>query len=341
MKFTVYGLNHVARGEFTGIASPGWVLGGSPVVSPGGSIRVTIPDSVAGKEWMQLGNLAVTRPHPDLPLWAGVLDTPWTPALPAAVTIYDIGYLLRLRTPDAPMLATGSAEAILGKMVELANAQEEMFLRIGTVNNINTIAREESIKQTNVWDQLQQFAVRTATEFVTRPALENGRLTTYIDLAGAHGANTNYLLYDGEGGNMTITGATIDGQIYNRVIGVGTQSTAASRLQSDPYVDVDSISRYRLRSLVKQFDVKTSAVLAENTRVALADAKSPYLKMDVKISNHDHVFRLLRLGNIFMTHASALYLPGGQRGWKGWTRLYAMTYNEPDQSVTMTLTGVL
>lgn len=341
MKFVVYGVDGYARGEFTGIASPGWALGGSSVVSPGGSIRVVIPDSVAAKEWMQFGNLVVTRPHPDLELWAGMIDTPWTPSLPAAVTIYSIEYLLKIRTPDDPMLATGSAEAIMQKMVELANAQEEMFLRIGTVNGINAVSREESIKQTNLWDQFQAFGVRAATEFVTRPAVENGRLNIYLDLAGTHGVNTNYLLYDGDGGNMTITSAAVDGDIYNRVIGVGSQSTSASRLQSAPYLDADSAGRYRLRSLVKQFDVKTAAVLSANAQVELENRKAPYLKLDVKISNHDYVFRLLRRGNVFLTHASGLYLPGGQQGWKGWARLYAMTYSEPDQSVTMTLTGVL
>jgi hypothetical protein len=339
MKFNVFGLDGYSLGDFTAMAAPTWTLGGNAAVTPGGSITVSIPASVAVKPWMQLGNLVVTRPHPDLELWAGMIDPPWEATLPVQVTLYSIEYLLNIRTPDSESLTTGSSEVILRRMVELANAQQELFLRMGKVNNINTVDRQETIKQTKLWDQFQNFAKRTATEFVTRPVIEGGRLMIYLDLAGSAGENTNYLLYDGKGGNMTINKATVDGEIWNRVIGVGSQSTAASRLQSPAQTDTTSASKQRLRSKVQQFDAKTDAALLENTKADLAANKNPYVKLDVKILNHNHVFRLLRRGNSFVTQASKLYLPGGIRAWKGLTRLTTMTYIEAERAVSMKLTG--
>jgi hypothetical protein len=339
MKFNVFGLDGYSLGDFTAIASPTWTLGGNAAVTPGGSITVSIPESVAVKPWVQLGNLVATRPHPDLELWAGIIDTPWEATLPVQMTLYNIEYLLNIRMPDSEALTTGSAEVILRKMIEVANAQQELFLRMGQVNNINAVDRQETIKQVNLWDQFQNFAKRTATEFITRPVIEGGRLMIYLDLASSIGEDTNYLLYDGDGGNMTINKATVEGEIWNRVIGVGSQSTAASRLQSPAQVDATSVSKQRLRSLVQQFDVKTDAALLENTKAHLAAYKNPYIKLDVKILNHKHVFRLLRRGNSFVTQASKLYLPGGIKAWKGLTRLTTMTYLESERAISMKLTG--
>ena len=211
MKFIVVGVDGLAKGDFTATAAPLWTLGGSRVVTPGGSMKVSIPDSVALQPWMQLGNVVVTQPHEDLEMWAGVIDTPWGATLPVEVTLYSIEYLLNLRFADNQQLEKGSVDSILKTMVTLANAQEEMFLRIGTVNNINAVQREETIKQAALWDQFQSLAQRTATEFVTRPVLENGRLMIYLDLAGQQGVNTNFPLYDGQGGNMTIDDASVEG----------------------------------------------------------------------------------------------------------------------------------
>lgn len=340
MKFNVFGVDGISKGEFTAIAAPGWAIGGSRSVNAGGSITVQVPDFVAEQPWMQLGNLVMTQPNSDLEAWAGMIDTPWTATLPAQVTLYNIEYLLKIRTPDKESLETGSVDKIMSKMVEIANAQQEMFLRIGQVGNIDKTSREETIKQADLWGQFQALGQRTATEFVTRPVIENGRLTIYLDLDSSLGMDTNYLLFDGEQGNMTITSAVVDGEIYNRVIGVGSQSTAASRLQTPALLDTDSINSYRMRSAVVQSaNVMQDSTLLKNSQNFLEDAKQPALKLTVEILNNDHVFRLLRRGNAFVTAASKLYLPGGVKGWKGITRINAMTYLENRGVVAMTLMG--
>ncbi len=342
MKFSVFGVDGISRGDFTAIAAPGWAVGGSRAVNAGGSISVEIPDFVAEQPWMQLGNLVLTRPHPDLELWAGMIDTPWTATLPVKVTFYNIEYLLKIRTPDNESLEKGSVDKIMRRMVELANAQQEIFLRIGTVGEIDKTAREETLKQVDLWGQFQALGQRTNTQFATRPVIENGRLMIYLDLASSPGEDTNYLLFDGEQGNMTITSAVVDGEIYNRVIGVGSQSTPTSRLQTSPQLDASSIEKYRLRSAVTQFkDVTVLSTLEKNTKNFLGDSKQPYLKLTVEILNHENVFKLLRRGNTFVTHASKLYLPGGVRSWKGLTQINALTYLESRGVVAMTLIGAI
>ena len=340
MKFDVFEVDSISRGDFTAIAAPGWTIGGSRTVNAGGNISVEIPDFVATQPWMQLGNLVLTRPHPDLELWAGMIDTPWTATLPVQATLYNIEYLLKIRTPDNELLIKGGTDYIMQKIVEIANAQQEMFLRIGQVGDIDKTYREETLKQSNLWEQFQALGQRTKTEFVTRPVIENGRLMIYLDLASRQGVDTNYLLFDGEQGNMTITSAVVDKDIYNRVVGVGSQSTSASRLQTPPQSDTDSIRAYRLRSTVVQSsNVKEDSTLLKNTQNYLEDSKQPVLKLTVEIENKENVFRLLRRGNTFPVRASNVYLPGGVRSWLGVARIDAMTYLESRGVVAMTLLG--
>jgi len=339
MRWQVFDVDNLAVGEFQESAAVTWTLGGSPTVTPGGSVKMTIPNDVSEKSWAQIGNLLVTRPHPDLPLWAGVIDTPWEATLPVSVTAYSIEYLMSLRAADSELLTSGSVEVILRKMIDLANAQQDLYFRIGNVNQIDATTRQETIRQTNLWEQFQSFAKRTATEFVMRPSVEGGRLVTYVDIASTQGEYTNMLLYDGDGGNANINGATVDGQIWNRVIGVGAQSTSQSRLQTAALLDETSAARQRLRSSVSQFDVKTPANLLANAKSFLEAFRHPYIKFSVKVFNSNGIFRSLRLGNSFFLRASAVRLPGGILAWSGITRIMSMTYSEAEQSVSMTLIG--
>ena len=92
-RLVVFGKDNCSQGEFTAFCERGWALGGNLGVNAGGSVTVTIPDSVAEQTWMQFGNMVLVQDD-ELPAWVGMIDTPWTATLPAQVTLYNIEYLL-------------------------------------------------------------------------------------------------------------------------------------------------------------------------------------------------------------------------------------------------------
>lgn len=338
----VLGLDNKSIGEFDAICNLGYSLCGNPAVSPGGSGSIAIPEDVLRKDWLEFGHAVVVQPE-DGPTYFGLIDTPWKAKPPVTISVYDAEYLLSLRAPDAKVKFTGHVAAIVGKALESFNAQGDMFIRAVNTGGINNVYREETLDTRSYWEQIQALAIRAKTEMVFRPEKDDeGRWMIYIDMAETLGVDTDFQIADGENGNMVITGAQVRGEIVNRMIGIGSQSTSQSLLQTAPVEVEGSANRYRTRSRVVQFrDVSLASTLLQNTTNAVAVSAYPYLELQVSILNIEHCFRYLRLGNWVMTHAAEIYLPRGVKGWRGKTRIMKMAFNEATKSMNMTLVGAL
>lgn len=338
----VLGLDNKSIGEFDAICNLGYSLCGNPAVRPGGSTSIAIPEDVLRKDWLEFGHAVVVQPE-DAPVYFGLIDTPWNAMLPVSMAVYDVEYLLALRAPDAKVKFTGHVAAIVGKALDLFNSQGDMFIRAFNTGGINNVYREETLDTRSYWEQIQALLLRAKTEMVFRPEKnDEGRWMIYADMSETMGVDTDFQIADGERGNMKITGAQVRGEIVNRMIGIGSQSTSQSLLQTAP-VEVDgSVNRYRARSKVVQFrDVSLGSTLLENTKNAVAVSAYPYLELQVSVLNVGHCFRYLRLGNWIMTHAAEIYLPRGVKGWRGKTRIMKMAFNEATKSMNMTLVGAL
>ncbi|RPJ18782.1 MAG: hypothetical protein EHM35_21500 [Planctomycetaceae bacterium] len=341
-RVVVLGLDNLSVGEFEAICTLGWTLNGNPAVFGGGSTTITIPDDVAVQPWLNFGRMVVVQPE-DLPAYIGMIDTPWKATSPAALTIYDVEYLLNLRAPDAPVKLTGSVDRIFSQVIDLANSLEDLYLLIGNVYEIDRTSREEALDSRSLWDQVQALALRARTEFVFRPERgEGNRWYVHVDLAREMGTDTGFLLSDGENANMRVTGATVRGEIVNRMVGINSASTSQSRLTTSPLLDAVSVETYRLRNRVVQSrDVTDLNTLIRNTQNALDASSRPYLELTVDVMNNNHAWLQLRPGNRVLTHASKIRLPGGVSGWRGSTRITKMALQEATNTVTMTLTGAL
>lgn len=341
-RVVVLGLDHKSLGEFDAICTLGYSLCGNAAVSPGGSFVIEIPEAIYTGDLLDFGRLVLVQPE-DLPPYVGMVDTPWNAKKPVSMTVYDIEALLATRSPDANRKLTGSVDTIIGEILNLFNAQEDAFFRLGNVGAINTVYREETLDTRTFWEQLQALTLRAATEMVLRPERDpNGRWLIYADLASRMGVDTDFLLADGQDGNMTINSAQVRGEIKNRMIGIGSQSSQQSLLTTEPVSDDASRGRYRTRSEVVQFrNVTNLTTLTQNTQNALDAVSEPYLELQVSVTNKEHAFRNLRLGNVVMTHASEVVLQRGVLGWRGKMRIVKMSYNEASHSVGMTLTGRL
>jgi hypothetical protein len=335
----VFGLDNYSVGEFESIFSRGWGLAGTPSTSGGASTTIVIPDVVAAQPWLQLGRMVMVD-DPPLPPWTGVLDTPWTATLPVKLTVYDAPYLLALRVPDTSVNLIGDIPTILAQVLDIANRQEDLYIRVGETQSIASAQKAKKFEQRPLWEQINNFGIETGTEMILRPKREGRKLMLYLDLSVKFGQDVNYLLYDGQNGNMRITSASVEGPIRNRVIGITSQSSSESRLSTIAYLDEASKTTYRLRSHVEQFrDISAQAILDANAQQFLDYYEQPRLKLAVEVK--ETAFPYMGLGNRIPLHASQLYLPGGRRGWRGEMRVMAMDYNEERNTITSTMEAKL
>lgn len=338
-RVVVFDLNGASAGEFEARIPRGYSLTGNPNISPGGSTSATISIDLAARSWLQFGRLAVVRGN-NLPDWAGMIDPDWAADGPVGLTLYNVEYLLSLRTPDDAVKLTGTTASIAGQMIDMINRQEETLLRLGETEP--DVSREETLDERPFWDQLKAMIERAGMEMQIRPQVTAGRLTLYMDIRRQLGATTNFEYKDGQGGNMTVTGAKVSKQIWNRVIGYNDGSTKQSRLVTAPIVDETSRALYRLRSKKIQFrGVRDAATLRQNALTYLYANSWPTIELTVKIKDKGHAFSNAGRGNSAIFHASNVWLPGGRKGWRGVARMLAMAYDEPTNTLGMTVVGRL
>lgn len=334
-RIVVFDLQNMSVGEFTAICDRGWMVNGTDAVSGGGETLIRVGRDVMETGWLRPGRLVLVQ-HEKLPAWAGVVDTPFGLAAPADVTLYNAEYLLMLRTPDDPLMIKGNVNKIVREMVAGANAQEEMYLRMGRMDGDRTY-REETLDGRSYWDQLEALLLRSGTEMMLRAernTTDGNRLYLYMDLAERLGMDSGFLLRDGADGNMQITGAVLEREIWNRVTAINGGQSEEERLKTQAFRDEGSIEAMRLRSRVVQFqDTVLMSTLEAQGRAFLGEYAMPVIRLEARILDDGDTFRHLRLGNGFLIHAADVVMPDGRRGWTGQARLMAMAYNEQENTV--------
>jgi len=334
-----FDLNNASVGECIAPCDRGWMVDGVASTSGGGNTTIVVSRSVMQKGWFQPGRLVLVN-HDKLPPWAGVVDTPIDMLPPAKVTLYNCGYLLKLRAPDAPQVLKGTVATIAGKMIEQANAQEEMYLRLGVAGG-STISLDYPMDQRTYWDQLTALVAKSGSEMIFRPKREpadGNRLYIYVDIMERVGIDTDFLLHDGANGNARVTAAIVDREIWNRVIGINGANAASERISTPPQIDAASIQAFRMRSAVEQIRTATTAsALLAQTQQLVSDTSVPVLKFQLQVMDQGDTFRCMAEGNGVILHSSKVVLPDGRRGWRGTGRIMAMAYNEKQNSLGITL----
>jgi hypothetical protein len=342
-RIIVFGLDRIAAGEFRAPVTRGYGLDGSALQQGGMSTLVTLPTSALGNDWMQFGRMVLVHDEGDLvPPWVGMIDAPWTPTLPAQATFYGPEYLMQLRTPDTQIVLSGVFTTVLTKLINMVNSLGDMGLQLGEMGELPDGQQQLTVKQTALWGQINDFAKRESVEFALRPTYDSReKLIIYLDADQNMGVYTGTFLHDGKGANIKILSASVIGPVWNRVIGVGKQSTKQGQLKTIPMSDEDSSDVYGLRSTVMQFGTLTvQSSLDAATRNYLEGKKTPNLSMNIEITDQT-IFPDCRLGNVFDLHAAELYLPGGKKGWRGYARLKQMVYDEAKNTITATVVSKL
>lgn len=337
----VFGLDHRAVGEFDATVTRGYSLNGATTLQGGMTTSIAVPPDALRAGWLQLGRVVYVEAEGGIvPPWAGVIDLPWQASLPVSATVYGAEYLLNLRTPDHETTIRRTFESVFRHLVELANAEEDLFVRVGNLGILPAGPQQLTIKQQPLWGQMNDFCRREGVEYVVRPTYARGEpLTIYLDAGDALGDATGAILADG-GGGVQIVDAQLSGSLANRVIGIGKENTRQSRPQTAPYRDDDSMRAYRMRSEVVQFRTLTLISSLEGaTQMYLERKARPRLTLTVAL--HDaELFRFCRPGNWFDVFASNLYLPGGVKGWRGRMRMLQFVFDEDAGTISATMEGL-
>lgn len=336
-RILVFGSDNRRAGEVDGICSRGWSVEGARSVTGGGSTSVKLSTSLAANAILQLGRMVLVD-HPRLDQWAGMIDTPWAALAPISVTLYNASYIFKLRAPDQPLVLKGTTYDIVSQIIGLMNEQEETYLRIGD-DSPDSNYREFTLDQRQFWDQLTALLQSSGREMFVRPEINGDQLFLMVDVKERIGEDTGFLLHDGQNANMRVREAKVDGQIWNRVIGIGTQRT--SRIVTDAQLDAISIAQYRLRSRIERSQAATLENLQESTRIALQNDAQPHITLRADALDVGETFEALHPGNGVIVHTSRVVLPGGVRGWRGSARILQMALNEDDNTVGMTLEAPL
>lgn len=338
-RVVVFDLTNHSVGEFTATCDRGWMINGTSATSGGGTTTIIVNESVLEEGWLQPGRLVLVESE-GLPPWAGVIDTPIGMLSPAEVTIYNAEYLLKLRSPESRVDLTGSVAENARRMIEIANGQEETFIRLGTAGG-DTTPLLFTLDQRPIWDQLNKMVQQAQAEMIVRPRREpsdGNRLYIYIDILDQAGLDTGFLLHDGQRGNAKILNASIEREIWNRVVGINGASSEEDRLVTEPQIDAISSQAFRLRSKTQSFNnVDTLSSLLTGTQTYLTDFSMPVLKFDLLVMDVGSTFQNMDRGNTVILHASKVILPDGRRGWRGTARIMAMAYNERENNLGMTL----
>lgn len=331
-RIVIFDDNGASLGELQANCSRIWAI------SDGGQASVTLGAGQV-QSWLQFGRMVLIE-HESLPSWAGMIDTPWQAKLPVSMSIYNTEYLLSVRTPNIPVTLSGSYGDRALQAVNVANSQQDLFIREGEIErNVGTGVEILEVKP--IWEQLVSIANRAGMEMQFRPIRDtNNRLQILFDMKKTLGEYTALLLHDGKRANIEVVDAQVNGEIYNHVIGIGDQSSQQSRLTTIPKQDTTSIGLYRLRSKTIQFDgVVNQSTLDRHTQTALESIAYPKIYLAANVLDVDGIFSSLRLGNEFEVQVSNIYLPGGLVGWRGRSRIKAMAYDETRNSVGMVLEG--
>jgi len=334
-RVVVFGTDQKAEGEITTMFNRGWMLAGNPAVSGGGSTTLTLTEADAVKPFFQFGRMVLVQ-HATLPSWAGMIDPPWSAGLPMSVAVYNAEYLLSLRSPEESATLSGSVGSIAAKMLEMFNAPEDLFVRIGDTSKADPTTRTETLDGRTYWEQLSAMLKRLGCEMQTRAEKDaSGRLVIYLDIAQRLGIDTGFLYSDGMGGNATFESTIVDGPIVNRVVGIGSESGQVSRLRTAPLINESSTKQYRTRSQMVQWqDVREQSTLDLYSRNYLNYRAYPQFSFLMNIMDKGDAFLNARLGNVVIAHYANAYFPGGVRGFRGKARILALAYTEATNLLT-------
>lgn len=338
-KILVFGIDNMSVGEITAVCNRGWSVQGSASTSSGASTTIMVSRDVLRKGWLQPGRMILVTDD-KLPLWAGVVDMPIGLLAPAAVTLYNPEYLLSLRAPTVWNLRRVETLAtIIGIFISMANSKSDLYVRPGIAQGPSELVAFAG-KDTQIWEQMNALIKQYPAEIIFRPQrniTDGNRLYTYVDVLDRAGVDTGFLLHDGKNGNMKVTSATLDQQVWNSVIGTNNSQVASEKHFTFPNENMASINAFRARTKFVQFKASDYTMLNSQTQNYLNTYGAPIIKFNIQIMDRGDAFYNLAPGNGVLLHSSKINLPDGRRGWRGAARIMSMALNEKERTVGASL----
>jgi len=306
-----------------------WVLNGVGQAEFG----IAYTDPKCRRAYFEFGNY-VTIEHTNLPIWAGVIDTPrqWRGNY-LTVRAYEMGYMLKYRRTTAGLKLTGKAGEIASDLVRLANEQGDTQLRVGEIYGGGS-DREETLGDT-AYSHMDAVRRRSGNEWTIIPDLDGkqlvgnfnwhykaGRTVTEIELTEKNTEKTSYTLSE-------------EGEILNDIRGYGDAITSATRLVAYSQ-DYESMGRYGRRQGTKTYSGnRQQATLDANTAADVALRKNPEMVFQATALDVGSTFNALRLGNRIGVNVSGVGFTDDGLGYRSTVRIVGMRYSDFTDSVEL------
>jgi len=292
------------------------------------TLPFAVTDAKAVRRYMG-SRLLIYIDHPTLPAWGGVIETDenWREDGVIEFTAWSGESLLISRKPIVGLVTAGSPGGLFAKLINLANKDEDLRIRVGNINQAGGSA-EATLDGTNLFDVIQSLAQRHKMEFSIDPILDaDGKLYFSANWYVRQGVNSPLVLK--EGLNIERRGNVYRRQrrVANKVTGLGSASTNATR-PAYSVIDAESRDLYGLMEEVVDFnDVTLQATLIENTKEKLGALRFPRDTYQITALDVDDTFGSIRKGNVHPLKAQTFgWLSDSSVGTDEAVRLLGMRY---------------
>jgi hypothetical protein len=275
-----------------------------------------------------------------LPDWAGFIDTPetWGTGV-VTFSLYSIERILgdgwRIGDGKKRKAISGS---IFKKMIDLANAPEDLMIRYGDIFMGGT-EREETVGKVPLMGEIQRVSDRTGYDWNITPVLDgNNHLSFLANWYQVMGISRQDYILDGINTKTGSTPLRRVGTIVNSVLGMGQPPAAGGDAPSYRYEDTTSRGFYRLRQGAQTFDGNVNqATLEANTKAFVAKNAYPRLSLDLTALDIDNLFAKLKVGDVARTINPNI----GMRGIDTFARITGLQYTETTKEVDITVEEVI
>ncbi|MDR3572852.1 MAG: hypothetical protein P4L50_03240 [Anaerolineaceae bacterium] len=319
--------------EMKGTFNRSWILPTRGI----GTLDFSLPlnSDKAKLDYLEFGKLVYIE-HDKLPAWGGVIDpTENWGSYTVSPTAYTAEHMLidGWRIGDGRLM-TGPSGELFKQIVNLANSEEDLLIRVGNVEIFDD-TRQEVLNWQGLYDEINRIAKRSLAEWDMQAGIDgNGRLYFTTNWRQRIGNVRDYTLKEGYNVRMNDTPMTRQGNpvLVNRLIGFGTSATAATR-PAFTFTDEASRSRYRLRISTQQFEGNTTlGTLTTNVMNSVALTSAPRRTFSLTVLDKDDAFYNVRLGDTLKLLMSSL----GYIGIDTLIRIIGMAYREKENELDIT-----